>query len=79
MERRLIKEYEAMIDEVLDGLKADNLDLAVRLAAVPELISGYGHIKDQHLASANALRDGLLADWRHPDQGPGNALGEAAE
>lgn len=78
-ERRLIKDYEAMIVEILAGLDADNLDLAVRLAAVPELISGYGHIKAQHLVSANALREGLLADWRNPNRDPGSAMGEAAE
>jgi len=74
-ERRLIGEYEAMIEEVLSGLKAGNLDHAVRLAAVPELITGFGHIKARHLEEAMALQETLLAEWR----APGSTLPEAAE
>ncbi|MBT4489035.1 MAG: indolepyruvate ferredoxin oxidoreductase family protein, partial [Rhodospirillaceae bacterium] len=75
MERRLIGEYEAMIGELLGGLKAGNLGLAVRLAQVPELITGYGHIKARHLEEAKILQDNLLAEWRVP----GSSLPEAAE
>jgi indolepyruvate ferredoxin oxidoreductase len=74
-ERRLIGEYEAMIGELLGGLKAGNSGLAIRLAQVPELISGYGHIKTRHLQEANTLQDNLLAEWR----APGSTLPEAAE
>ncbi len=74
-ERRLIVEYEAMIGELLTGLKASNLGLAVRLAQVPELIVGYGHIKARHLQDANTLQDNLLAEWRVP----GSTMPEAAE
>ncbi len=74
-ERRLIVEYEAMIGEILTGLRADNLSLATRLAAIPEMISGYGHVKARHLEEAMTLRDQLLGEWRHP----GSSLPEAAE
>lgn len=74
-ERRLIVEYEAMIGEILTGLRADNLSLATRLAAIPEMISGYGHVKARHLEEAMALRDQLLGQWRHP----GSSLPAAAE
>ncbi|MDP6830715.1 MAG: indolepyruvate ferredoxin oxidoreductase family protein [Alphaproteobacteria bacterium] len=74
-ERRLIGEYEAMIEEILSGLKTGNLDLAIRLASVPELITGFGHIKARHLEEAMALKHNLLAEWRDP----GSTLPEAAE
>ena len=74
-ERRLIGEYEAMIGELLADLKPGNLPLAVRLAQVPELITGFGHIKARHLEEARALQDNLLAEWRNP----GSTLPEAAE
>jgi indolepyruvate ferredoxin oxidoreductase len=74
-ERRLIVEYEAMIGELLAGLKPGNHSQAVRLAQVPELITGYGHIKAQHLAEATALQDNLMAEWRKP----GSTMPEAAE
>ncbi|MBT6427761.1 MAG: indolepyruvate ferredoxin oxidoreductase family protein, partial [Rhodospirillaceae bacterium] len=75
IERRLITEYSTMIEEILSGLKAENLSLAIRLAQIPELINGYGHIKVRHLEDAMALRDSLLAEWRNP----GRSLPEAAE
>jgi indolepyruvate ferredoxin oxidoreductase len=74
-ERRLVGEYQTMIEEILSGLKAGNLNQAVRLASVPELITGYGHVKARHLAEAMTLRDNLLAEWR----APGSTLPEAAE
>ncbi|CAD5377806.1 Indolepyruvate ferredoxin oxidoreductase, alpha and beta subunits [Pseudomonas sp. OF001] len=53
MERRLIEEYAARIRELLPQLKADNLDAAVRIAALAEEIRGYGHVK---LASVERVR-----------------------
>jgi len=74
-ERRLIGEYQTMIEEILAGLKSSNLDQAVRLAMVPELITGFGHIKARHLEEAMRLKDNLLAEWHSP----GSTLPEAAE
>ena len=44
-ERKLIADYEAMLDEVLGKLTPDNHPLAVGLAAIPEKIRGFGHVK----------------------------------
>ena len=75
MERRLIMEYEDMVGEILSGLNADNRSLAIRLATLPEMITGYGHVKAQHYQDALILRDRLLAEWRNPS----SSLPEAAE
>ncbi|MFP6727230.1 MAG: DUF6537 domain-containing protein [Alphaproteobacteria bacterium] len=75
MDRRLIAEYEEMVGEILVALKIDNRSLAVRLANVPQLITGFGHVKTQHCRDALALRDRLLTEWRNP----GSGLTEAAE
>ena len=53
-ERKLIGDYEAMLDEVLARLTPDNHHLAVGLAVIPEKIRGFGHVKQQHLAAAKA-------------------------
>ena len=53
-ERKLIADYEAMLDELLAGLTPDNHHLAVGLAAIPEKIRGFGHVKQRHLAAAKA-------------------------
>src|SRR5262249_16405750 len=44
-ERALVREYEIMLEEVLARLNPDNHDVAVALAAIPEKIRGFGHVK----------------------------------
>ena len=68
-ERALIGEYESLVDELLARLAADNHDVAIALASVPEDIRGYGHVKAQHLERARARQAQLLARYR----GQGNA------
>ncbi len=66
-ERALIGEYETLIEELIAGLGHDNHALAVELAAIPERIRGYGHIKIAHLADAKAREAELLKAWRNPE------------
>lgn len=63
-ERQLIADYEAMLDEVLVKLTPDNHPLAVGLAAIPEKIRGFGHVKARHRAAAMAEEAALLAQFR---------------
>jgi indolepyruvate ferredoxin oxidoreductase len=65
-ERALIRQYEALVDELLAGLTATNQALAVKLASVPDDIRGYGHVKDAHLAKARRKEAELLVQWRTP-------------
>src|SRR6185437_2032528 len=65
-ERRLIDEYEAMLDELIAGLALDNHALAVELASLPEQIRGYGHVKLANLAAARTRQAELLAAFRSP-------------
>jgi len=66
-ERALIGQYEALVDELLRGLAPANHALAVKLAAIPDDIKGYGHIKDAHLAKARKKEAELLHQWRNPE------------
>ena len=66
-ERALIGQYETLVAELLKGLTPANHALAVKLAAIPDDIKGYGHIKDAHLAKAKAKEATLLHQWRNPD------------
>jgi len=66
-ERALIKEYEALIEEVLATLNYENHILAVELASIPEKIRGFGHIKEAHLEAAKACEADLLARFRQPE------------
>ena len=63
-ERGLIGEYEAMLEEVLAGLTPENHHLAVGLAAIPEKIRGFGHVKQRHLVAAKADRAALFEQFR---------------
>jgi len=64
MERALIGEYRASIDEVLGSLNAGNLPLATEIARVPEDIRGYGHVKERHLHAARPKWAALMSQWR---------------
>ena len=64
MERALVVEYREAIEEVLRTLGPANLGLAIEIARVPEMIRGYGHVKQRHLETARPKWDALMADWR---------------
>ena len=63
-ERRLIGEYEAVIEEILAGLSPANHVTAVELASLPLEIRGFGHIKEANLTRAKAKETVLLARLR---------------
>jgi indolepyruvate ferredoxin oxidoreductase len=46
IERQLIAEYAALVDELLAKLDRDNHAVALQLAALPEEIRGFGHVKE---------------------------------
>ncbi|MCV2360156.1 indolepyruvate ferredoxin oxidoreductase family protein [Paucibacter sp. TC2R-5] len=60
MERRLIGDYESLVNELLAGLSADKLELAVQLARLPEQIRGYGHVKHANVVTVRAKQQALL-------------------
>ena len=66
MERALIGEYRASLDEVLAGLNAGNHALALEIARIPELIRGYGHVKERHLKTARPQWAALMSEFRQP-------------
>jgi indolepyruvate ferredoxin oxidoreductase len=63
-ERELIREYEAVVEELLAGLGPETHELAVAIASVPEWIRGFDHVKERHLADALAKQAELLAAFR---------------
>ncbi len=63
-DRRLIVEYEAMLRELTAALSVDNHAIAVALAAIPETIRGYGHVRVRHLVQAERHQARLLDQFR---------------
>jgi indolepyruvate ferredoxin oxidoreductase len=60
-ERRLIAQYEKDIADILAGLGHENHTLATEIAALPEQIRGYGHLKAATIASVQKTREVLKA------------------
>jgi indolepyruvate ferredoxin oxidoreductase len=54
IERQLITEYEQMIAEIAAGLTPSNHAAAIEWAAWPDAVRGFGHVKAQSLARAQA-------------------------
>jgi indolepyruvate ferredoxin oxidoreductase len=66
MERRLLADYEATLDDIEGKLSPDNHAVAVALASLPEKIRGFGHVKERHVAAARAEEANLMERWRSP-------------
>jgi indolepyruvate ferredoxin oxidoreductase len=64
IERALVHDYEAVLEEIFAKLSPENHHLAVGLAAIPEKIRGFGHIKLRHLKTAKAEEGALLEQFR---------------
>ncbi|MGE0767336.1 MAG: indolepyruvate ferredoxin oxidoreductase family protein [Hyphomicrobiaceae bacterium] len=76
LERQMIRDYEADLDEIERRLAADGHRAAVALASLPEEIRGFGHVKHRNYEAAMKKRETLLAMLRDPK--PGSTL-KAAE
>ena len=64
MERRLIREYEELLEELISGLKPGNHATAVQLAEIPEQIRGFDVVKKRHVEVAEKNRQELLERFR---------------
>ncbi|MEQ9125405.1 MAG: 2-oxoacid:acceptor oxidoreductase family protein, partial [Alphaproteobacteria bacterium] len=60
LERKLAKDYRALVDKVAAELTPENHAFAVALLSVPEHIRGYGHVKARHIESAKQEEARLL-------------------
>ncbi len=62
LERRLILQYEQIVNEMILCLSVDNHHLAVALANYPEDIRGFGHIKRQCVEEVQVKVEKLLSN-----------------
>ncbi|MEM7236993.1 MAG: indolepyruvate ferredoxin oxidoreductase family protein, partial [Pseudomonadota bacterium] len=63
MERGLIMEYEALVEELLQ-CSGSTLQTAVALARLPLKVRGFGHVKARNVEVVNEERQVLLAELR---------------
>ena len=64
IERRLVTEYQTMLDTVMAELSPLNHATAVAIASIPEKIRGFGPIKQRTLAVAKAEEKALYEQFR---------------
>ena len=65
-ERKLIADYEALMDDVLSRLDKANLPHAIELASVPDMIRGFGPVKAEAMAKADEQRAQMLERFNNP-------------
>ena len=53
-----------LVDEIVVNLDSSNHEAAIELAALPEQIRGYGHVRERYLAGARKRQAALLEDFR---------------
>ncbi|MCC3305574.1 indolepyruvate ferredoxin oxidoreductase family protein [Sneathiella sp. HT1-7] len=66
-ERALIKEFEKLVAELMDGLTAENHAIAVEIAALPMQIRGYGHVKDKAIKVYRGDLENMLTSFKNPE------------
>jgi indolepyruvate ferredoxin oxidoreductase len=64
-ERKLIDDYLAMIEQHIAALKGGQIPILARLARLPEMIRGYGHIKEASISKSLAEKARLEADFEN--------------
>ncbi len=62
-ERALITQYTEQIQRIAADLSPATLDVAIRVAELPDKIRGYGHIKAHSLSAAARENEGLMAEY----------------
>jgi len=63
MERALIGAYMSSIETLLETLNTSNHAIAVDIARIPELIKGFGHVKERNVKTARLQWAGLMKDY----------------
>ena len=64
VERRAIADFERTLDRLAADLDATNYALAVEIAQLPEMVRGFGHVKDRSRAEYEKKHAALLAQFR---------------
>ena len=64
MEKNLLMDYRTVLTELIGKLDDNNHALAIAVAALPEKIRGYGHVKERNVKKTKGEELELLAQFR---------------
>jgi indolepyruvate ferredoxin oxidoreductase len=70
LERELIASYEKDVAEALSHLSPVTIETAVELLSLPDLIRGYGPVKEKAVSDIKARHAQLVADLANPPPAP---------
>lgn len=67
-ERRLIQDYRIAISRVMKGLDTSNLNerrmnIALKIAALPQKVRGFGHVKEKNMTIFNTELERLMQEF----------------
>ena len=74
-ERRAIRDYEKLADELIAGLTPEKIGLAAEIARLPLKVRGFGYVKEANTEAVAKEREALMAQYRSP----GAPTAQAAE
>jgi indolepyruvate ferredoxin oxidoreductase len=66
-ERRAIRDYERLVDELIRGLTREKLGLAAEIARLPLKVRGFGHVKRRNAEAVAQEEAALVARFRSPE------------
>ena len=66
LERQMITDYEQLLDEIAKHLSPATHEVAVELAALPQKVRGFGHVKLANYKATRARERDLLEQLRSP-------------
>jgi indolepyruvate ferredoxin oxidoreductase len=64
LERQLLGDYESDLSRLLQDMSADHLTQAARIAAWPQQVRGYGHVKEASARKAAESRQTLWSEFK---------------
>jgi len=64
MERKLVADYQAMLETVMAELSPANYPTAMALASLPEKIRGFGPVKERSIAALKPEEASLYEQFR---------------
>ena len=62
-ERALVVEFEQILDVLAQGLRPDNLEVAIKIARLPSEIKGFGHVKEAAIQAYRQRNAELMRDF----------------
>ncbi|MCL5042162.1 MAG: indolepyruvate ferredoxin oxidoreductase family protein [Gammaproteobacteria bacterium] len=63
VERQWLATYEGVLDQLVENLTEEKLAIAIELASLPDIVRGYGPVKERYLEQAKKQHALLLNRW----------------